>query len=90
MKKMRTIDDRIIQALNTTIPTDSFASKVNPKQQCRHLYDEVSNLLAELFTERECKGTRLLFKMTSVFFFFFFLGGGGNLEQKMEMRAARS
>ena len=38
---MRTIDDRIVQALNTTIPTDSFAGQVDAKRQCKQLYEEV-------------------------------------------------
>ena len=39
---MRMIDDRIIYALNTTIPTDSFSKKVNATEQCKTLFVEVS------------------------------------------------
>ena len=38
---MRTIDDRIVQALNTTVPTDSFAGQIDAKRQCKQLYEEV-------------------------------------------------
>ncbi|XP_077365497.1 protein MIX23 isoform X2 [Festucalex cinctus] len=41
LKLMRTMDDRIIHALNTTIPTASFSGKVNATQTCKQLYDSM-------------------------------------------------
>merc|ERR1719286_104025 len=43
LKRMRLIDDKIVYALNTTIPTQSFASKVDATQQCKQLYEELEN-----------------------------------------------
>lgn len=40
---MRTIDDRIVHALNTTVPTVSFSGKVDATQTCKQLYESVSN-----------------------------------------------
>ncbi|KAL5010919.1 hypothetical protein ScPMuIL_013224 [Solemya velum] len=42
LKKMRLIDDRIVHALNTSMPTDSFARNVDAAAQCKHLYGELS------------------------------------------------
>lgn len=39
---MRTIDDRIVHALNTTVPTVSFSGKVDATQTCKKLYESVS------------------------------------------------
>lgn len=39
---MRTIDDRIVHALNTTVPTVSFSGKVDATQTCKQLYESVS------------------------------------------------
>lgn len=39
---MRTIDDRIVHALNTTVPTVSFSGKVDATQTCKELYESVS------------------------------------------------
>lgn len=39
---MRTIDDRIVHELNTTIPTASFVGKVDPGVTCKELYESVS------------------------------------------------
>ncbi|XP_067141142.1 protein MIX23 [Centruroides vittatus] len=41
LKKMRRIDDNIIHALNTTIPTDSFTAKGNVTDQCKDLYKQL-------------------------------------------------
>uniref|UniRef100_H2YKT4 Protein MIX23 n=1 Tax=Ciona savignyi TaxID=51511 RepID=H2YKT4_CIOSA len=41
LKENRTIDDRIIHELNTTIPTTSFAANVNVTEKCKSLYDMV-------------------------------------------------
>ncbi|KAG5851254.1 hypothetical protein ANANG_G00091120 [Anguilla anguilla] len=38
LKLMRTIDDRIVHALNTTVPTTSFKGKVDATQTCKELY----------------------------------------------------
>lgn len=39
---MRTIDDRIVHALNTTVPTVSFSGKVDATKTCKQLYESVS------------------------------------------------
>lgn len=39
---MRTIDDRIVHELNTTIPTASFVGKIDAGQTCKELYQSVS------------------------------------------------
>lgn len=39
---MRTIDDRIVHALNTTVPTVSFSGRVDATQTCKQLYESVS------------------------------------------------
>ncbi|CAG5116103.1 unnamed protein product [Candidula unifasciata] len=41
LKKMRLIDDRIVHALNSKIPTQSFRDKVDVSAECRRLYDEI-------------------------------------------------
>ncbi|XP_005103959.1 coiled-coil domain-containing protein 58 isoform X2 [Aplysia californica] len=41
LKKLRLIDDRIIHALNTKIPTQSFRHKVDVNSECKRLYDEM-------------------------------------------------
>ena len=38
---MRTIDDKIIYALNTTVPTQSFKGQVNATETCKDLYSQV-------------------------------------------------
>lgn len=42
LKKMRDIDDKIIYALNTSLPTESFKGQVNAEKKCRELYDKLS------------------------------------------------
>lgn len=42
LKAMRTIDDRIVHSLNTTVPTVSFSGKVDATQTCKQLYESVS------------------------------------------------
>ncbi|XP_067676642.1 protein MIX23-like [Haliotis asinina] len=49
LKKWRFIDDRIIYALNTSLPTASFAGEVNATSQCQHLYKQ----LVETYDGRE-------------------------------------
>ncbi|XP_032795193.2 protein MIX23 [Daphnia magna] len=41
LRKMRTLDDKIIYTFNTSIPTDSFKGQVNESATCKHLYDEL-------------------------------------------------
>ncbi|XP_032360176.1 protein MIX23 isoform X2 [Etheostoma spectabile] len=38
---MRTIDDRIVHSLNTTVPTVSFSGKVDATQTCKQLYESM-------------------------------------------------
>ncbi|XP_054479107.1 protein MIX23 isoform X2 [Anoplopoma fimbria] len=38
---MRNIDDRIVHALNTTVPTVSFSGKVDATQTCKQLYESM-------------------------------------------------
>ncbi|XP_066538001.1 protein MIX23 isoform X2 [Hoplias malabaricus] len=53
LKAMRNIDDRIIHALNTTVPTASFSGKVNATQTCKELYESL--LEAHLSREKAIK-----------------------------------
>ncbi|KAM3860867.1 protein MIX23 [Diretmus argenteus] len=41
LKVMRTIDDRIVHSLNTTVPTVSFSGKVDATQTCKQLYESM-------------------------------------------------
>ena len=41
---MRTIDDRIIYKLNTSVPTVSFADEISARDQCKDLYEQVPYL----------------------------------------------
>ncbi|XP_068631193.1 protein MIX23 [Battus philenor] len=41
LKKMRVLDDKIVYALNTSLPTESFKSKVNATQACQELYIQI-------------------------------------------------
>ncbi|XP_033635856.1 coiled-coil domain-containing protein 58-like isoform X2 [Asterias rubens] len=38
---MRTIDDKIIYALNTTVPTQSFKGQVDASATCQDLYSQL-------------------------------------------------
>lgn len=38
---MRTVDDRIVHTLNTTVPTASFKGKVDATQTCKELYESL-------------------------------------------------
>ncbi|GFY63795.1 coiled-coil domain-containing protein 58 [Trichonephila inaurata madagascariensis] len=49
LRVMRKIDDNIVHALNTTIPTPSFAEKANATNQCQDLYQQ----LLESYEKRE-------------------------------------
>lgn len=52
LRNMRLLDDKIIYALNTSIPTTSFKDKVNASEQCQVLRDKVKNT-------HELRGTAL-------------------------------
>ena len=41
LKKMRLIDDKIIYALNTSIPTTSFKNQIDPSEKCHDLRQQV-------------------------------------------------
>ncbi|XP_028171617.1 protein MIX23 [Ostrinia nubilalis] len=41
LKKMRVLDDKIVYALNTSIPTESFRSKVDASSACEELYSQI-------------------------------------------------
>ena len=48
---MRTIDDRIIYKLNTSVPTVSFADEISARDQCKDLYEQVCcHLISEIIT----------------------------------------
>ena len=47
LREMRLLDDKIIHALNTSIPTLSFKDKVNASEQCQGLLDEVSKAISD-------------------------------------------
>lgn len=38
---MRVLDDKIVYALNTSIPTESFQKKVNAASACQDLYSQI-------------------------------------------------
>jgi len=41
LKKLRIFDDRIIHALNTKLPTQSFKDQVDKPSECKRLYEEM-------------------------------------------------
>lgn len=41
LKKMRDLDDKIIYALNTSLPTESFKGQVDSEKTCRDLYSKL-------------------------------------------------
>lgn len=41
LKNMRLIDDKIVYALNTSIPTASFKEKIDPTSKCKELYHQI-------------------------------------------------
>ncbi|XP_058829408.1 protein MIX23 [Topomyia yanbarensis] len=41
LKKMRDLDDKIIYALNTSLPTESFKGQVDPEVKCRDLHRQL-------------------------------------------------
>ncbi|ELU00209.1 hypothetical protein CAPTEDRAFT_220827 [Capitella teleta] len=42
LTNLRTIDDRVVHSLNTSIPTQSFAEKVDAASRCSDLFKELS------------------------------------------------
>lgn len=47
LKNLRKVDDNIVHALNTTIPTTSFSEKgIDPSAQCKDLFKQVSDMFA--------------------------------------------
>ncbi|XP_055607980.1 protein MIX23 [Uranotaenia lowii] len=42
LKRMRALDDKIIYALNTSLPTESFKGQINPETQCRDLHRQLA------------------------------------------------
>lgn len=42
LRKMREVDDKIIYALNTSIPTESFRGQVSAGNTCQTLFDQLS------------------------------------------------
>ncbi|XP_033029376.1 coiled-coil domain-containing protein 58 isoform X2 [Lacerta agilis] len=49
LRVMRTIDDRIVHELNTTVPTASFVGKVDASKTCKELHQS----LAQVHESRE-------------------------------------
>lgn len=43
LKKMRDVDDKIIYALNTSIPTESFKGQLSPSEKCTELYGKLNS-----------------------------------------------
>lgn len=41
LKRMRVLDDKIVYALNTSIPTESFESKVDATATCKTLFTQL-------------------------------------------------
>ncbi|KAH0628601.1 hypothetical protein JD844_009957 [Phrynosoma platyrhinos] len=42
LRVMRTIDDRIVHELNTTVPTASFVGKIDASQTCKELHQSLA------------------------------------------------
>lgn len=49
LKAMRSIDDKIIYALNTSVPTKSFKGQINATDTCRSLYEDVRDICFCIF-----------------------------------------
>lgn len=41
LKRMRVVDDKIVYALNRTVPTESFSTKVDSNATCKDLFSQV-------------------------------------------------
>ncbi|CAG0904301.1 unnamed protein product [Darwinula stevensoni] len=60
LKKMRVMDDKIVYALNTSIPTDSFKGQINPETTCKDLYEQLQkNYSAREAAIKRCLGVVL-------------------------------
>ncbi|OQR76256.1 coiled-coil domain-containing protein 58-like [Tropilaelaps mercedesae] len=44
LKRSRKLDDNIVHALNTTVPTQSFAKRKDAHETCKDLYRELDDL----------------------------------------------
>jgi len=44
LRDMRVVDDKIVYALNTSIPTESFSAKVDVHATCKDLFHQVHAL----------------------------------------------
>jgi len=42
LKRMRTIDDKIVYTLNTSIPTESFRAQKDAANECKGLYEQLT------------------------------------------------
>jgi hypothetical protein len=47
LKQMRVVDDKIVYALNTSIPTQSFATTVDASAKCQDLFQKLEHSHAE-------------------------------------------
>ena len=56
LKRLRLIDDRVINALNSTLPTESFKQQKNSEEQCREFSDQVCFSLMHLCCIFLCSG----------------------------------
>jgi len=55
LKKMRILDDKIVHSLNTSIPTESFSTKVDATTTCKDLFTQlVTNHTKRDNTLRTC------------------------------------
>lgn len=51
LQQERAIDDRVIYKLNSSVPTESFASQISAKEQCMALYEEVRTCQYHMFVK---------------------------------------
>jgi len=67
---MRTLDDKIIYVLNTSIPTDSFKAQLDASSSCKELFDEVE-FVSCLLPEGILNLPTLLTQLKSLYFIVF-------------------
>ncbi|BES88238.1 Caffeine-induced death protein 2 [Nesidiocoris tenuis] len=41
IKKMRDVDDKLVYALNCSVPSQSFRDEINPSTSCKELYEKL-------------------------------------------------
>lgn len=41
LKKLRDVDDKLVYALNVSLPTQSFKGQANPEENCKDLYNKL-------------------------------------------------